>query len=565
MALDVAQLRLTPDGNRVVLPGYCTVDSSHEPTAIARIGSAVTYTTWTCDCGATGRIEHDDLEALREWLNRDDEGGDVFTTFKREAAEALRSHGVTGAHEDDTAQLFVKTFGREVRWLQERGVWRICSRTARPGYWSDEDRTGTGTRMRAVAYAQADDLRRRETEQRDQGNTQAADKLARAANTVRTASHQKKALQLAQTWTEVAARGRDFDARPTLLGVANGVVDLTTGTLQPATPDLLLTRRSSTAYVPEATAPNWEKHVERVANGDPETIQLLQLAVGMTLLGAMPAKTHGFVALYGQGGNGKGTFARTMRHVLGDYAHELGARELTSRGDTHSTSLADLEGKRFVVVMELPRKPLDPDKVNGLTGGDPITARKMRQNNVTFDPSHTLWTMGNHLPQLGDVGESARRRFRPVATAPPLTEAERDPGWEDTLRAEAEGILAWAVRGCIAYQKAGWKLPEPKTMAVLRDESLEEQDEFGQWFEERAWRDEGGYVLWADLIRDLNDWRETQRALKPLPESRMPELYEWLRQRGFESGKKGGKRVRVGLRLRPSLRPSVEELAGDAS
>ena len=44
-----------------------------------------------------------------------------------------------------------------------------------------------------------------------------------------------------------------------------------------------------------------------------------------------------------------------------------------------------------------------------------------------------------------DVSEGIRRRYSPVETAPPLTDAERKDDFEEDLAKERSGILNWAL------------------------------------------------------------------------------------------------------------------------
>lgn len=319
-----------------------------------------------------------------------------------------------------------------------------------------------------------------------------------------------------------------------------------------------MTKIAGVKWDPDATCPNFEAHVRRVANFDDEVERLIWWAIGMTLVGHDKRKSHGFLAVWGEGGNGKGTLARALRHVFGDYGHELPARELTKNADRHSTSIYDLRGKRLVTVSEMSRANLDPDRVMYLTGGDDLTARPMRRDNVTFPASHTLWVFTNKLPRLGDVGEAARRRYRPIKTGPPLKPAEKDPEWEDKLQAEAAGVLRRAVEANYEWQDAGFRLPEPKSMATLRDEHLNEQDEFDEWADDCVIAEPGACVPSNDIINSFTSWRAWRGQRQNLTKAEVQDLYEWLRAHDYEPGRASvdgrQQRVRRGLKLQdPAL------------
>ena len=70
-----------------------------------------------------------------------------------------------------------------------------------------------------------------------------------------------------------------------LLNVANGVIDLSTGSLLPHDPKYLITKMIDVDYDPEAGCPEWEKFLDLVTGGDKNLQYFLQLAVGYTLTG----------------------------------------------------------------------------------------------------------------------------------------------------------------------------------------------------------------------------------------------------------------------------------------
>jgi putative DNA primase/helicase len=119
-------------------------------------------------------------------------------------------------------------------------------------------------------------------------------------------------------------------------------------------------------------------------------------------------------------------------------------------------------------------------RIKALTGGDPVTARYMRQDFFTFTPAFKLTISGNHKPALRNVDDAARRRFNvvPFLHKPPRP----DPTLPERLRAEWPGILRWMIEGCLAWQRDG--LQRPKAVLDATAEYFAEQDVLAQWVEE---------------------------------------------------------------------------------
>ncbi len=97
-----------------------------------------------------------------------------------------------------------------------------------------------------------------------------------------------------------------------------------------------------------------------------------------------------------------------------DYASKADRTLLMlQRHETHPTSVADLFGKRFVAAVETGEgRRLNEPLVKELTGGDRITARRMREDFWQFDPSHKIWLATNHRPVIRGTDEGIWRRLK---------------------------------------------------------------------------------------------------------------------------------------------------------
>ena len=101
-----------------------------------------------------------------------------------------------------------------------------------------------------------------------------------------------------------------------------------------------------------------------------------------------------------------------------------------SQGERHSTDLAMLRGARLVTAQETEEgRRWAESRIKALTGGDPITARFMRQDFFTFIPQFKLFIAGNHKPGLRSVNEAIRRRLNLIPFIVTIPAAERDPNW----------------------------------------------------------------------------------------------------------------------------------------
>ncbi len=287
---------------------------------------------------------------------------------------------------------------------------------------------------------------------------------------------------LARSDRRIAAAVGQWDADPWLLNTPAGTVDLHTGTLRPHKPEDFITKVAAVAPDPCCPTPLWLTFLDRIMNGDTGLIDYLQRVAGYALTGDISEEAIFFG--YGTGANGKGVFTGAISGCLGEYHTAAPVETFTeAHGERHPTELAGLHGARFVTATETQQgKRWDEAKIKALTGGDPISARLMRQDFFEFIPQLKLFISGNHKPSLRNVDEAMRRRFHLIPFAVTIPKAERDKELKAKLKAEWPGILAWAVRGCLDWQEHG--LNPPKAVLAATEAYLDAQDSFGAWVEE---------------------------------------------------------------------------------
>jgi P4 family phage/plasmid primase-like protien len=291
-------------------------------------------------------------------------------------------------------------------------------------------------------------------------------------------------LALAQAEPGIAVAHDALDADAWLLNVENGTIDLRTGELREHDRGDLATKLAPVVYDAEAKCPTWDRFLERVTGGHAELVAFLARAVGYSLTGDVGE--HALFFLHGAGANGKSTFTKIVRELLGDYAKAAAPDLLLAKhGEAHPTEIADLHGARVALCQEVEQSRAWAEAtLKQLTGGDRVKARRMREDFWEFEPTHKLWVCANHRPRVRGADEGIWRRIKLVPFSVTIPEHERDRGLLDKLRAELPGILAWAVRGCLAWQRDGLGVPEEVRAAT--DAYREEEDRIVAFIDERC-------------------------------------------------------------------------------
>ncbi|MFG1997893.1 phage/plasmid primase, P4 family [Spirillospora sp. NPDC048911] len=295
-------------------------------------------------------------------------------------------------------------------------------------------------------------------------------------------------VRLAQSDPRVVVDLGSLDARPFELNTPAGTIDLRTGTLRAADPAGLHTRSTSVAPV-DAEPRRWLEFLATTFAGDPELTTFVHRLLGLSLVGRVMEQVLPFC--HGAGANGKTTLLSVVQRVIGigDTGYSISAPAellLSTTMAGHPTEIARLAGARLVVTSELDEgQRFGEAKVKLLTGGDTLSGRFMRQDFFSFTPSHTLWLLANHQPQVRVGGPAFWRRLKLLPFLHVVPPEERDAGLEDRLvEDEGPAILNWLIQGAAGYFAEG--LPEPTSVQSATHAYASDQDSIARFVEERC-------------------------------------------------------------------------------
>lgn len=349
---------------------------------------------------------------------------------------------------------------------------------------------------------------------------------------------------MAHSDLQVVVHHDQLDANPWLLNCANGTVNLKTGELQPHNRDNLITKLVRATYKPQACAPLWERSLSRWMDADTSLVQFLQRFVGYGLTGEVSEQCLAF--LHGSGANGKSTFLGAITWLLADYAQKAPINMLLTKksgNDGIPNDIARLKGARFVVASEVEQgRTLAESIVKDLTGSDRLTARFLNQEFFEFDPTHKLIMYGNHIPTIRGTDDGIWRRVLKVPFTVKITEAEKDKNLTAKLQAEAEGILAWMVTGCLQWQAQGLK-PPVKVLEATKA-YREEMDILGQFIDDCCITGEAYTAPFKDLYECYKAWAD--KSNERAETSR--KFGKALEEREFAPGKgTGNQAIRLGI------------------
>ncbi|MEU1254827.1 phage/plasmid primase, P4 family [Streptomyces chartreusis] len=355
----------------------------------------------------------------------------------------------------------------------------------------------------------------------------------------------------------------EFDARPELLSVANGTVNLRTGTIHPHTPADMITKRLDVAFNPDAPATRWEAFLTEIFPNHPEMPSFMRRIVGYGITGSTSEQC--FVFMHGQGANGKSVFLDALLYVLRGITKstEFSTFEQRTAVGQASPELASLRGARLVTASETEKySRLAEALVKQLTGGDPVTARFLNQNPFTYVPAFLLMVAGNYKPAILSQDLGIWRRVKLVPFEATFRGSKADTSLPAKLRDEAEGILAWAVRGAQEWYSSG--LQEPASVQAATQDYRESEDRLAEFIAARLVQEPGARVAPMAVRRAYADWAEDAGL------SRKEILSGWalgveLESRKFSKDKRGGRWGFNGIRLMTDEETQLARAAEDSA
>ncbi|GHH24764.1 phage/plasmid primase, P4 family [Streptomyces rubradiris] len=295
-------------------------------------------------------------------------------------------------------------------------------------------------------------------------------------------------LSQAKTAPGMVLNAARLDADPYALCTPDGIVDLRTGVSRAADPRRDLHSRSTSVGPQPQPTPRWRRFLTDTFGDDAEgheMIDYLQVLLGYSITGDVGGQILPF--LFGSGKNGKSVLLDVLMKLLGDYADAAPPGFLMARPyEGHPTDLAELHGRRVIVCSEVkPGDKFDEARVKLLTGGDRIKARRMRQDFFSFEPTHKLWLLGNHRPEVGTGGFAFWRRMRLIPFERVVSDDRKIDNLADILvTEEGAGILGWLIDGARRYLAGDRDLTGPARVRIATTAYAETEDHTGRFYDE---------------------------------------------------------------------------------
>lgn len=361
----------------------------------------------------------------------------------------------------------------------------------------------------------------------------------------------------------------------------NGVIDLRTGELHPGSPEQHILNAIDTEYDPallnvEDPCPETNKFLLRSMDGDHELVDFIWRLLGYGLI--TDRKDHIFTIFWGEHGrNGKDTLIKLITHVLGqslsgDVPVEMFLQMPQARNSSApSPDVLALRGMCIAWINEAEEgQKFALAKLKKLSGGGYITARGLQdKQQTTWLQTHLPIMTTNELPKA--KADDAAFWARAILIKWPLSfvdkpeqpyEREADKNLDAKIQAEAQGVLARLVRGCMEYLKDGLQIPDK-----VREWTKEQRaswDDVGlfisEWCEREPYQENPESYHFRVPASDLYDafclWYSINRSRKYSISGK--KFAEMLNKKEIPSKRSNGT-WRLGLRLNEEAQDALDQ------
>nr|DAR28304.1 MAG TPA: dsDNA helicase [Caudoviricetes sp.] len=276
-------------------------------------------------------------------------------------------------------------------------------------------------------------------------------------------------------------------SRPTLIGFANGVLDIDTMELRGYRDDDVIPNVIPHAWNPSAECDAVDCVIEKLACGDVGMEMNLTEVIGLCMYRS--SKHYPFSpVLMGTGSNGKSTYISMLRTVIG--AENMSALQPKEIGQRFQAAM--MLGKLANLGDDISNDYLDADScavIKKVATGDPLYTDVKGGEGFTFRPYATMVFSANRFPRLGDSSDGMMRRLFPMPFNAHFSSSDPDfdPMIGDRLESEdaAEYMCVIGVEGLRRVIAQSAMTPNAESVRLSRKIKVDNNSVL-QWMEDEG-------------------------------------------------------------------------------
>ncbi len=386
--------------------------------------------------------------------------------------------------DDEDARLkkqhYLITTVEEVLSLASRNRWNLCQRegffyTYNGAYWKPFEKDDLKAFLR-----------------------QAAERMGVDKFTARYVEFSKS---LFEQFTETAYLPAPNTNRDTIkINLQNGTFEISMDSQHLRVPEAadFLTHQLPFAYDPVATAPQFEKFLDRV-QPDRDCQNLLAEYLGYIFISPAKLKLEKTLLLYGSGANGKSVFFEVVTALLGK--ENVSHYSLQSLTNEPAYCRAHLANKLVNYASEINGK-LEADTFKQMVSGEPVEARLPYGQPFILTNYAKLIFNCNELPADVEHSPAYFRRFLIVPFSVTIPDHEQDRQLASKIvESELSGVFNWVLAGLRRLLAQG-RFTDCEAVRAQVEAYKRQSDTVRQFLDENGYQPSGDGTPLKDLYRD---------------------------------------------------------------
>jgi P4 family phage/plasmid primase-like protien len=319
----------------------------------------------------------------------------------------------------------------------------------------------------------------------------------------------------------------NLNANPYLLCFKNGVMDFKQKCFRDGQPDDNISKCTNLEYTKLDAASIHKKEAGEITEFMGQLFPIENVRrymwehLASVLIGVNRDQT--FNVYIGGGSNGKSKLVELMAMCLGDYKVSLPIALITQKrigiGST-SSEIAQLVGVRYAVMQEPTKSDntLNDGVLKEITGGDPITARALYKDSITFVPQCKLAVCTNVMFNLETNDDGTKRRIKKIDFVSKFCErpvqGDKDAPYQFMINKYLdENLKRWSgVFMSMLVDRALETGGVVNTCKEVEDSSnayFESEDHISEFISEKVQAFEGGLIRSGDLNETFKKWYRT--------------------------------------------------------
>ena len=347
-------------------------------------------------------------------------------------------------------------------------------------------------------------------------------KIRKIRDYVQGAKHQVSIAEIARSRMIDEEFGEKIDAKDNVIPFKNGVYDLDTGQFRALRRDDYVSTTVGYDFVEQ---PEVKSEVEQFVKSilPEDDLRAYVMRKCAECLDPRIANSS-FIILVGTGANSKSLFLSLVLSAFGRLGTAMRATVLTRKEadpEQATPGLVKLKGKRFACITELEANgELNTSLLKKLTGSDALSARRLHEDEFTFESKAKFMMACNNPPTIDEPDEAVWRRVEVIRFSQKFVENPQAPNEhliDPTLKAKMTQDTTWR-QSFMLYMLdyLNVHVNKPESVKASTAEYRSRTDPFSDWLEDNVVSDPNGIIILSETVRAyLRHTGENASALPP--------------------------------------------------